>query len=155
MIFAKYKIGDMPTIYKVDGNEVSKETYEELYNTEERYEHKKPDSIESKLDNAYIDWDIMHKYFGVPLKHCEKPYVKICNRRPELPDGTSITNVRFNNPATIVWFDDGTKVVSKAGHGDKYNPEVGFNVCLLKKLLGNKEYHKLLDWYVFDEEEDN
>lgn len=52
-----------------------------------------------------------------------------------LPD---ITNVIFNNPATIVFWEDGTKTVVKCQKGDKYDEEHGLAVAIAKKALGNK-----------------
>ena len=56
-----------------------------------------------------------------------------------------IKNVMFRNPATIVWFEDGSKTVAIAGHGDKYDKEVGLAICMLKRVLGNKEYRAIMD----------
>lgn len=49
-----------------------------------------------------------------------------------------ISNVIFNNPATIVLWDDGTKTVVKCQEGDEYSEEVGLALCFAKKALGNK-----------------
>ena len=45
--------------------------------------------------------------------------------------------VIFNNPATIVFWDDGTKTVVKCGDDDVYDPEKGVALCFMKKALGN------------------
>ena len=63
----------------------------------------------------------------------------------QIPD---IQKVRFNNPATIVWFSDGSKTTAVASHGDKYDKEVGLGICILKRVLGNKEYRKIIDEWV-------
>lgn len=49
-----------------------------------------------------------------------------------------IKQVIFNNPATIVFWADGTKTVVKCQDGDTYSPEVGIAMCYMKKALGNK-----------------
>ena len=49
-----------------------------------------------------------------------------------------IKKVIFNNPATIVFWEDGTKTVVKAGDGDIYDPEKGLAMAFAKKFLGNK-----------------
>ena len=49
-----------------------------------------------------------------------------------------ITNVIFNNPATIVFWEDDTKTVVKCQKGDKYDKEHGLAVAIAKKALGNK-----------------
>lgn len=51
-----------------------------------------------------------------------------------MPD---IKKVIFNDPATIVFWKDGTKTVVKA-QDDKYDKMVGLAMCMCKKALGNK-----------------
>lgn len=48
--------------------------------------------------------------------------------------------VIFHDPATIVLWTDGTKTVVKCSEGDTYDPEKGFMLCYLKKLLGDNYY---------------
>ena len=48
-----------------------------------------------------------------------------------------IKTVKFNPPATIIFWKDGSKTVVKCQEGDLYNPETGFALAYLKKLLGN------------------
>ena len=54
--------------------------------------------------------------------------------------------VIFNDPATIVFWKDGTKTVVKCMEGDTYNPEVGLAMCVCKKVYGSK-YHKFFKYY--------
>ena len=51
--------------------------------------------------------------------------------------GTSVKKVIFNNPATIVFWSDGSKTVVKA-HNDDYDPEKGLAMAIAKKALGNE-----------------
>ena len=48
-----------------------------------------------------------------------------------------IKNVKFNGPATIVFWADGTKTVVKCQNGDDYSEEVGLAMCIVKKAFGN------------------
>ena len=50
----------------------------------------------------------------------------------------SIKKVIFNNPATIVIWNDGTKTTVKCSERDEYSEEVGLAMCISKKALGNK-----------------
>lgn len=52
--------------------------------------------------------------------------------------GASIKNVIFNDPATIVFWSDGTKTVVKCQKGDTYSKELGLAMCIAKKHFGNK-----------------
>ena len=49
-----------------------------------------------------------------------------------------IQRVLFNDPATIVFWKDGTKTVVKCQDGDVYSEEVGLALCFAKKALGNQ-----------------
>ena len=53
-----------------------------------------------------------------------------------------IKKVIFNNPATIVFWADGTKTVVKVQGKDKYDREKGLSLCIAKKALGNN-----YNWY--------
>lgn len=54
----------------------------------------------------------------------------------------------YNNPATIILWDDGTKTVVKCSEREDYDPEKGFAMCYLKKLLGEIEYKKIFKKHV-------
>jgi hypothetical protein len=49
-----------------------------------------------------------------------------------------IKNVIFNDPATIVFWADGSKTVVQCQKGDKFDPEKGLAMAIAKKALGNK-----------------
>lgn len=49
----------------------------------------------------------------------------------------AIKKVIFNDPATIVMWEDGTKTVVKC-HNEKYDPEKGLAMAFMKKTMGNK-----------------
>lgn len=49
-----------------------------------------------------------------------------------------IKNVIFNDPATIVFWADGTKTVVKCQEGDIFDPEKGLTMAITKKVYGNK-----------------
>lgn len=59
-----------------------------------------------------------------------------------------IKNVIFNNPATIVFWKDGTKTVVKCQDGDEFDPEKGLTMAIAKKAYGNKGSYcnKLKKW---------
>ena len=57
--------------------------------------------------------------------------------------------VIFNDPATIVFWKDGTKTVVKCMEGDIYNSEVGLAMCVCKKVF-DKKYHKFFKYYMKD-----
>ena len=59
-----------------------------------------------------------------------------------------IKNVIFNDPATIVFWEDGTKTVVKCQDGDEFDLEKGLSMAIAKKAYGNKGSYcnKLKKW---------
>lgn len=51
---------------------------------------------------------------------------------------TKPTKVLFNGPATVTFFDDGTKVVTKAKDGDEFDPLFGIIACMVRKVGKNR-----------------
>lgn len=67
-----------------------------------------------------------------------------------------IKKVIFNDPATIVFWNDGTKTVVKA-HDEEFDPEKGLAMAISKKLLGNKGnyYNEFKKWLPEEEKKTN
>lgn len=57
---------------------------------------------------------------------------------------TDIKRVIFNDPATVILWNDGTKTVAKCVKGDKYDPEKGFAIAYAKKF-GGKTFREEMD----------
>lgn len=58
-----------------------------------------------------------------------------------------IKRVIYSEPATVVFWNDGTKTVCKCTYPDVYSKEVGLSLCILKKIYGVPTFKKLLkDW---------
>lgn len=53
-------------------------------------------------------------------------------------DPESIKKVIYNDPATIIFWSDGTKTVVKCMEGENYDPEKGFMAAVTKKVFGDK-----------------
>lgn len=65
--------------------------------------------------------------------------------RSNLP---KIKDVRFNGPATIVFWSDDTKTVVKCGEDDVFDPEKGIAMAIARKALGNKhDYFNVIEKY--------
>ena len=67
---------------------------------------------------------------------------ELCNQLEELFGEISnrhrIEKVIFHDPATIVFWKDGTKTVVKAGTDEYFDKEKGLAMAISKKVLGNK-----------------
>ena len=66
-----------------------------------------------------------------------------------------IKKVKFNPPATIVFWTDNTKTVVKC-KGEDYDPEKGLAMCICKKVLGDKGnyYEVFKKWLPKDDDSD-
>lgn len=65
-----------------------------------------------------------------------------------------IDKVIFNDPATIVFWKDGSKTIAKCGELDIYDPEKGLAMCFAKKLLGNEgNYYNVFKKYLPKEDD--
>ena len=56
---------------------------------------------------------------------------------PKPKPNPKVKKVIYNDPATIIFWTDGTKTVVKCQEGDTYSEEKGFVMAYLKKMLGN------------------
>ena len=63
---------------------------------------------------------------------------------------TKIKRVIFSDPATIVFWEDGTKTVVKA-HNEDFDPEKGLAMAVCKRVYGDK-YHRVFKDYIPKEE---
>lgn len=71
----------------------------------------------------------LNRYFGTGLT--VSPYQKAMSK---------IKNVIFNDPATIVFWSDGTKTVVKCGKNDTFDPEKGLAMAISKYFFDNAGY---------------
>ena len=71
----------------------------------------------------------INKRFGAGLTI--SPYQKAMSR---------IKNVIFDDPATIVFWSDGTKTVVKCGKDDTFDPEKGLAMAISKYFFDNAGY---------------
>lgn len=71
------------------------------------------------------------------------------DEEPEL----DFERIEFHDPATIVFWNDGTKTVVKTRHGDKFDKEKGLAMAIAKKVMGNtNKYYDVFEEYCFDED---
>lgn len=91
------------------------------------------------------------------------PYINVAGRRngkthtlekiiedgfEKLSKMYSISDVIFNDPATIVIWGDGSKTVVKA-ENEAFDPEKGLAMAISKKMFGNKyDYYEVFKKYV-------
>lgn len=123
----------------------------------------KPLGIGSIHDIAIgeLSSDSLWSSSGGTLTFCEDALEKIpflidpilnANFKPDALD-YRIKRVIFNDPATVVFWKDGTKTVVKCCDGDTYDKEKGFMACIIKKLTGNTgRWNELIKKHVNNKE---
>lgn len=88
----------------------------------------------NKTNVQYVD------YCKADVENTMAAYGRIHRMSGPYPCGWNIPeidNVIFNDPATIIFWKDGTKTVVKADKED-FDPEKGLAMAISKKALGNK-----------------
>lgn len=65
-----------------------------------------------------------------------------------------IDNVKFNPPATIVFWKDGSKTVVKCKEDETFDYEKGLSMAICKKLYGD-DFHKTFRKWVPKSKEEN
>ena len=66
----------------------------------------------------------------------------------------TIKKVYFNDPVTVILWEDGTKTIVKSGDYDVYDPEKGLAMAIAKKALGNQgNYYEVFKKWLPEEEE--
>lgn len=73
---------------------------------------------------------------GSPFTRSKRgSHIYIQNKRSK---DIKIKDVIFNDPATIVLWEDGTKTIVKCQDGDTFDKEKGLALCIAKKYFDNK-----------------
>ena len=84
--------------------------------------------VEETKFPLFYDVEVFPNSFQVNRKRRNKPMID---------KKFAIKNVIFNPPATIVFWEDGTKTVVKASW-EQFDPEKGLSMAIAKKALGNE-----------------
>ena len=104
----------------------------------------------SLIKSNMID-DILNQYYSSsqywyddlsPNRYNSNADNNIINKSFEIKD------VIFNDPATIVFWKDGSKTVVKCKGKDTFDPEKGLAMAIVKKVFGNKGnyYNHIKKW---------
>ena len=107
---------------------------------------KKPNIEDVKKDNSKDTPLCGENFFRVDMKNP----IKIEKTKREISE--EIHHIRFNGPATIIFWKDGTKTLSVCSENDIYDREKGVVIAILKKVLGNSSYNTILNSLPEEEE---
>lgn len=138
--------------YVIQNNPFDEEAYTRLIHREchsiaiQRELHSKVAEnirLKQELDDLKKKHDIPSAYpgstFGLAPQECKV--------RPTFV----IDKVLFNPPATIVFWQDGTKTVVKCKEGEEFSEWAGIALCLAKKMYG-PNFHKIFKAHCSDPE---
>lgn len=74
------------------------------------------------------------------------PIIKYNSNKNAIPE---IKELVFNDPATIIFWEDGTKTIVKTQNGEAFDKEKGFCMAVVKKLFGNEgNYYNIVDKWI-------
>lgn len=94
----------------------------------------------------------MYSYPSINFSFTNNPHFFKIEEQSKIP---KIKKVIFNDPATIVIWEDGSeKTVVKCQSADSYSEERGLAMCICKKALGNKSnFNNVFHKWVYEREE--
>lgn len=108
------------------------------------------------VNDVRSTWPTVNPYIKRDVETTEKLYEQMIMYRTMFNSNPfAIKDVIFNDPATIVFWADGTKTVVKCQDGDTYDAEKGLAMAITKKALGNKGnycnvFHKWMNKYTVE-----
>ena len=167
---AKFKIGDK-VYYKFNPNFIGV-VNSIRYSTEGKYYFP---IYKVEFENnrfAFFNEKELHKY-DIGIKNLKEKLTEISeycdndalvtedifnhfNTRYGIPTVPGINKVIFNNPATIVFWNDGTKTIVKCKENDSFDPEKGLAMAIAKYHFGNDNtFHKVMKSWLPKEEKTN
>lgn len=119
-------------------------------------------------DNAWCDKrvycdDLMSDTYTVNIDCTRNPVRDIIESIIPIPTVSAdrirraIKRVIYNDPATIVFWKDGTKTVARCGMNDTFDKEKGMMACIIKHLTGDTgRWNEILKkWVAYDESTPN
>ena len=88
---------------------------------------------EVEIGNNSNSEGVIRVTFPATIHNINRLYGMIVNKNPAVVP----KQVIFNNPATIIFWSDGTKTVVKKEENAEFNPYYGFCAAVTKKTFGN------------------
>ena len=90
---------------------------------------------------VYIPFELTERKNTMPPESVINGF-KIKELHLAIPTDLKIKKVIFNDPATIVFWNDGTKTVVKCQENDTFDHEKGLAMCIAKRFIGLKDFYK-------------
>lgn len=99
---------------------------------------------DSEMLILYESTDDIIKSYCVKPETTTYPWIFASSKNDYPRTLPKFKQVIFHDPATIIYWKDGSKTVAKCKKGDVFDKEKGVMVALLKKLYGSKELNNML-----------
>lgn len=116
---------------------------DDKYNYNDEYIYNEKCNHTHKGKKIVLTEEELDEIIAEAVDDCLDELVKVYEDMPDdylyLPE--YIEDIWFRGPATIVWWDDGTKTVSVCSEKDTYDYEKGIAMCMLKKLVGDGSFN--------------
>lgn len=106
--------------------------------------------VGAKLD---IRNDYIEQFWGVKTV-TDGTRITCWTRSPSPAPTVNINKVIFNDPATIVFWADGTKTVVKCADFDIFDPEKGLAMAICKRVYGER-FHSVFKEFLPEEDEES
>lgn len=120
---------------------------------EKRMDNKAKDELKAPKDMELTVKDVFNTFNTFNEAQKNVVYLMIGEALKEngvsyaLPIIPEVKDVLYNDPATIIFWNDGSKTIVKCSKDEKYDPEKGLAMAVCKKVFGN-EYKKIFHQFV-------
>lgn len=94
--------------------------------------------LKDEISQLKAENEQLRKEYKIVREVNDAYYEKYVKNKPVLQ------SVTYNPPATIAFWDDGTKTVSKCSKKDVFSRECGLALCYMYKIFGKKQTKEIL-----------
>ena len=111
----------------------------------QQYLKRLADEKDNTMQQFKVEHHPYHHCPDIERRYCENDVIATAAALKKMAEAKfnverhcpDIERVIFQEPATIVFWKDGSKTVVKVQKGEKYDPEKGLAMAYVKRLLGN------------------
>lgn len=133
-----YKVGDFVTAIETFSQDNKMIYSDKKYKVTHVFE----DGVRIIIDGKDFDWWVPKSKIRLVKKDKSLDNIVVYG------EALKIKKVIFNDPATIVFWNDDEKTVVKCQNGEKFDPEKGLALAISKRVLGNNYiwHGKFMKW---------
>lgn len=112
----------------------------------------KSNNFQILIDDTFVKLSVSHNDTFFEVVYVTITYIRISMNNSfygmlgtTRKEYLGINKVIFNKPATIVLWTDGSKTVVKVNKGERWDPEKGLAMAIVKKNYGLKQFLKYME----------